>query len=173
ISIWTASPSNATQEQTVIPTSVGPTQKRTTQSMIVDKENMISSSLIPINLNEKVNGSQTYYPREIDGLLRVNPSDENAVSLMVVSPNGTCIIGSNPGCEVSQSTFQGSLLYQTVKIANESLLVGFSGSDQRIQQFSLLPADANGTLQVGQWNIHIIKNDQVSRFYYQVTYLTK
>lgn len=164
---------NATQEPTVIPTSVGPTQKRTTQSMIVDKENMISTSLIPINLTEKVNGSQTYYPTEIDGLLRVNPGDENAVSFKVISPNGTCIIGSSAGCEVSQSTFQGSSLYQTVKIGNEGLLVGFSGSGQRIQQFSILPANANDNLQVGQWNVQIIKNDQVSRFYYQVTYLTK
>jgi hypothetical protein len=167
---------NATQvpqEPTVIPTSVGPTQTRTTQSMIVDKENMISSSLIPINLSEKVNGSQTYYPREIDGLLRVNPGDENAVSLKVISPNGTCIIGSSTDCAISQSTFQGSSLYQAVKIGNESLLVGFSGSDQRIQQFSLLPSNASDNLQVGQWNIQIIKNDQVSRFYYQVTYLTK
>jgi hypothetical protein len=157
----------------VIPTSVGPTQKRTTQSVIVDRKNMISSSLIPINLNEKVNGSQTYYPKEMDGLLRVNPGDENAVSLKVISPNGTCIIGSSAGCDVSQSTFQGNSLYQTVKIGNESFLVGFSGSGQRIQQFSLLPSNANDTLQTGQWNIQIIKNDQVSRFYYQVTYLTK
>lgn len=164
---------NATQEPNVIPTSVGPTQKRTTQSMIVDKENMISTSLVPINLTEKVNGSQTYYPTEIDGLLRVNPGDENAVSFKVISPNGTCIIGSSAGCEVSKSTFQGSSLYQTVKIGNEGLLVGFSGSDQRIQQFSILPANTNNNLQVGQWNIQIIKNDQVSRFYYQVTYLTK
>lgn len=168
-----ANTTQVTQEPTMIPTSVGPTQTRTTHSMIVDKENMISSSLIPINLSEKVNGSQTYYPREIDGLLRVNPGDENAVSLKVISPNGTCIIGSSTDCEVSQSTFQGSSLYQTVKIGNESLLVGFSGADQRVQQFSLLPYNANDSLQIGQWNIQIIKNDQVSRFYYQVTYLTK
>ncbi len=163
----------AQQEPTMIPTSVGPTQTRTTQSMIVDKENMISSSLIPITLGEKVNGSQTYYPWEIDGLLRVNPGDENAVSLKVISPNGTCIIGSSTDCEISQSTSQGNSLYQTVQIGNESLLVGFSGSDQRIQQFSLLPSDTNTSLQAGQWNIQIIKNDQVSRFYYQVTYLTQ
>ncbi|MDE1727467.1 MAG: hypothetical protein KGH89_09445, partial [Thaumarchaeota archaeon] len=80
---------------------------------------------------------------------------------------------SSTGCDVSQSTFQGSSLYQTVKIGNETLLVGFSGSDQRIQQFSLLPSGTNDSLQVGQWNIQIVKNDQVSRFYYQVTYLTK
>jgi len=106
-------------------------------------------------------------------LLRVNPGDENAVSFKVISPNDTCIIGSSAGCEVSKSTFQGSSLYQTVKIGNEGFLVGFSGSGQRIQQFSILPANTNNNLQVGQWNIQIIKNDQVSRFYYQVTYLTK
>ncbi len=162
-----------TQEPTMIPTSVGPTQKRTTQSMIVDKENMISSSLITINLGEKTSGNQTYYPKELDGLLRVNPGDENAVSLKVISPNGTCIIGLSAGCDVSQSTYQGSSLYQDVKIGNETILVGFSGSDQRIQQFSILPFNAIDNLQTGQWDIQIIKNNQVSRFYYQVTYLAK
>lgn len=169
----TPTSTNGTQESTVIPTSVGPTQKRTTPSMIVDKESMISSSLIPINLSEKINASQTYYPREIDGLLRVNPGDENAVSFKVISPSGACIIGSSAGCDVSQSTFQGSSLYQTVKIGNETLLVGFSGSGQRIQQFSFLPSGTNDTLPIGSWSIQIVKNDQVSRFYYQVTYLTK
>lgn len=167
------SSANATQEPTMIPTSVGPTQTQTHQSVIVDKENMIPNPAIPINLNEKVNGSQTYYPREMDGLLRVNPGDINSVSLKVISPNGTCIIGLSAGCEISQSTFHGSSLYQAVKIGNESLLVGFSGSGQRIQQFSIIPSNANDSLQVGQWNIQIIKNDQISRFYYQVTYVTK
>jgi hypothetical protein len=173
VTVPSTNATQVTQEPTTVPTSVGPTQKRTTQSIIVYKENMISNSLIPINLGEKTIGNQTYYPKEIDGLLRVNPGDENAVSLKVISPNGTCIIGLSADCDVSQSTFQGSSLYQDVKIGNETILVGFSGPDQRIQQFSILPFNAIDNLQAGQWNIQVIKNDQVSRFYYQVTYLEK
>lgn len=171
----TPPPTNTTQttKLTIIPTTIGPTQAKTTSTMIVYKENMISTSQITIPANEQTNGSQTYYPVEIDGLLRVNPGDENAVSFNVNLPNGTCIIGLSVGCKVSQSTSQTGSLYQNVTVGNESFLVGFSGPDQRIQQFSILPTSANANLPVGQWSADIIKNNQVSRFYYQVTYMTK
>ncbi|MDE1829542.1 MAG: lamin tail domain-containing protein [Thaumarchaeota archaeon] len=169
-------PTNATQAPpllTTIPTSVGPTQKSTTPNMIVDKQAMLPDSLITINVSEKTTTNQTYYPREIDGLLRVNPGDENSVSMKVSSPDGTCVIGSSSDCKVSASTFQMGSLYQNVKIGNEIFLVGYSGANQRIQQFSIIPTNANDTITVGSWHADILKNNQVSRFYYQVTYLTK
>ncbi len=169
-------PANVTQalpELTVIPTSVGPTQKFSTPSMIVDKESMISDSTIAVNLNEKTVGNQTYYPREIDGLLRVNPGDVNSVSMKVSLPDGTCMIGSSADCKISQSTYHANSLYQNVKIGNENFLVGYSGPNQRVQQFSILPTNADDSMPSGQWHVDIIKNNQVSRFYYQVTYATK
>ncbi|MDE1763231.1 MAG: lamin tail domain-containing protein [Thaumarchaeota archaeon] len=172
----TPPPANATQapqELTVIPTSIGPTQKSLAPYMIVDKENMISDSAITINLSEKTTGNQTYYPREIDGLLRVNPEDENLVSMKINSPDGTCIIGLTADCKISQSTYHMGSSYQNVQIGNESFLVGYSGANQRIQQFSILPTNANDSITDGQWHANIIKNNQVSRFYYQVTYVAK
>ncbi len=169
-------PTNATQpltELTTIPTSIGPTQKSSTSSMIIDKDNMISGSSVTINLNEKTVGNQTYYPRQIDGLLRVNPGDVNSVSMKVSLPNGTCIIGSTSDCKVSQPTSKMNSLYQNIRIGNESFLVGYSGAVQRVQQFSVLPTNANDSITVGQWHVDIIKNNQVSRFYYQVSYVTK
>lgn len=167
---------NATQtvhELTIIPTSVGPTHQIFAPSTIVDKEGMISDSLVTVNLNEKNTNNQTYYPREIDGLLRVNPGDENSVSMKIMSPDGTCVIGSTADCSISQSTFQSSSSYKNVNVGNESYLVGYSGVNQRIQQFSILPTNANDSIAIGQWHVDIIKNNQVSRFYYQVTYVTK
>ncbi|MDE2591161.1 MAG: hypothetical protein KGL95_16005, partial [Patescibacteria group bacterium] len=167
---------NATQtvhELTIIPTSVGPTHQIFTPSMIVDKEGMISNSLVTVNLNEKTVNNQTYYPRELDGLLRVNPGDENSVNMKIMSPDGTCVIGSTADCSISQSTFQSSSSYKNVNVGNESYLVGYSGANQRIQQFSILPTNANDSIAIGQWHVDMIKNNQVSRFYYQVTYVTK
>ena len=132
---------------------------------------MIPDSLITINLSEKSSYNQTYYPREMDGLLRVNPGGENSVSMKLTSPDGACIIGTASGCMVSAPTSRPGSLYQNVLLGNESLLVGYSGAGQRVQQFTVLPTDANATIMPGPWHIDIVKNNQVSRFYYQVTYM--
>ncbi len=171
-----APPVNTTQtmpELTTIPTSVGPIHQSPGPSEIVDKTSMISDSDVVINLSAKTASNQTYYPREIDGLLRVNPVDENSVSMKITSPDGTCVIGSTTDCSISQSTFQLGSSYKNVKLGNEIYLVGYSGAGQRIQQFSILPANASDSIASGQWHVDIIKNNQVSRFYYQVTYVAK
>ncbi|HJU14710.1 MAG TPA: lamin tail domain-containing protein [Candidatus Nitrosotalea sp.] len=155
---------------TMIPTTVGPTQKVKGPNTFVEKQSMISSSLVPLEIDQKNVGNQTFYPREIDGLLRVNPGDENSVTLKVVSPNGTCVIGTSPGCLVTQSTSRGGSLYTDVNLGGKSLLVGYSGSGQRIQQFTILPTNAKDSIPQGQWSIDVVKNNQVSRLYYQVTY---
>ena len=169
-----ATPTNATGAPpalSIVPASIGPVQKSRSQSVIVDKEGMIPDSLITINLSEKSSYNQTYYPREMDGLLRVNPGGENSVSMKLTSPDGACIIGTASGCMVSAPTSRPGSLYQNVLLGNESLLVGYSGAGQRVQQFTVLPTDANATIMPGPWHIDIVKNNQVSRFYYQVTYM--
>jgi hypothetical protein len=167
-------PTNATlTEPTIIPTSIGPTEKKVPSTTIIDKQSMIADSLIPITINQQTIGNNTYYPREIDGLLRVNPGDMNAVTLRLSSQNGTCVIGPDPSCRVSQSTSQGGSLYQIVQLGNENFLIGFSGPGQRVQQFSVIPANANGVIPDGKWTVDVIKKDQISRFYYQITYVSR
>jgi len=139
----------------------------------MDKQGMLTGSVIPITITEKTIASNTYYPREVDGLLRINLSDVNVVTIKLSSQDGTCVIGSDPDCKVSQSTAQNGSLYQVIKLGNENFLIGYSGPGQRIQQFSLIPSNANDVIPEGQWNVDIIKKDQVSRFYYQVTYVSK
>jgi hypothetical protein len=167
---------NATQtptETTIIPPSVGPTEKRVPPTTIIDKQGMISDSAITMTISQKTIGNNTYYPREIDGLLRVNPGDMNSVTIKLSSQNGTCVIGPDPSCKVSQSTTQTGSLYQIVQLGSENFLIGFSGPGQRLQQFSVIPANANDTIPDGQWNVDVIKKDQISRFYYEVTYISK
>lgn len=141
--------------------------------MIVEKASKLSESVIAVNLNSKAVGGATYYPRELDGLLRVNPGDENTVSLKVSSEDGTCIIGQDQSCKVTGSTAQSGMLYQTVSIGGMDYLVGYSGGGMRLEQFSIVPAHSGDTIPDGQWGVEVIKKDQVTRFYYQVTYVTK
>ena len=65
------------------------------------------------------------------------------------------------------------MIYQTVAIDGKNFLVGYSGAGLRLQQFSILPVNANDVMPDGQWNVNVIKKDQVTRFYYQVTYIGK
>jgi hypothetical protein len=169
-------PTNVTQitSPTIIPSTIGPVQKHAqSTNMFVEKINKISDSVIPITLSEQSVGNMTYYTKQLDGLLRVNPGNENYVSIKVSSQNGTCIIGQDSNCLVIKSTIQSGMTYQTVTLDGKNFLVGYSGAGLRLQQFSILPANANDVMPDGQWNVNIIKKDQVTRFYYQVTYISK
>ncbi|MGI0059848.1 MAG: hypothetical protein ACREBJ_08775, partial [Nitrosotalea sp.] len=120
---------SSTSPPTVVPITVGPTQKPSkTANMFIEKTNQISQSVVPINLDSTQSGNTTYYPRELDGLLLVNPSDVNSVSLKVSAQDGTCIIGQDSGCKVSGSTVQAGGAYQTVTVDGMEYLVGYSGT---------------------------------------------
>ncbi len=171
-------PINSTQvpfsTPTVVPSTIGPIQKPSkTSTTFVVKANQISQSVVPINLGSTQSGNATYYPREFDGLLLVNPSDVNSVSLKVSAQDGTCIIGSDSGCKVSGSTVQAGGVYQTVTVDGMGYLVGYSGTGGRLAQFSIIPAHTGDVIPDGQWGVQIIKKDQATKFYYQVTYTTK
>ncbi|MGI0026511.1 MAG: hypothetical protein ACREAD_01540, partial [Nitrosopumilaceae archaeon] len=156
------------------PSTIGPTQKTILSNRItIDKVNRITDSFIPITIKEKIIGNSTFYPRMIDGLLRINPSDESNVNLKVTFEDGTCLIGQDYDCKIIGSTQNSGSLYQTIQVGGQSFLVGYSGSGARLEKFTILPADANSVIQDGQWNVQIIKKDQPSRFYYQITYVSK
>jgi len=164
----------STSPPTVAPITIGPIQKPSkTATTFVIKANQISQSVVAINLVSKPNGNATYYPRELDGLLLVNPSDVNSVSLKISAQDGTCIIGQDSGCKVSGSTVQAGGVYQTVTVDGMGYLVGYSGTGGRLAQFSIVPAHTGDVIPDGQWGVQIIKKDQVTKFYYQVTYTTK
>ncbi|WP_166287837.1 hypothetical protein, partial [Candidatus Nitrosotalea sp. FS] len=99
-----------------IPYTIGPTQKPSkSANMFVKKTGQLSESVVGVNLNSTLVGNATYYPKELDGLLRVNPSDVNSVSIKVSSQDGTCVIGQDQGCKITTSTVRSGL-YQAVTI---------------------------------------------------------
>ncbi len=157
----------------VVPSTIGPTQKPIISNTTINKVNRITDSFIPITLKEKTIGNSTSYPRILDGVLRVNPGDETNVNLKVTLEDGTCLIGQDPNCKVTGSTQSSGSLYKTIQIGNQNFLVGYSGSGARLEKFTILPADENGVIPDGQWNVQILKKDQPSRFYYQISYVSK
>lgn len=157
----------------VKPSAIGPTQTILSNSMTIEKVNRIADSFISIPIKEKTIGNSTFYPRMIDGLLRVNPGDESNVNLKVTFEDGTCIIGPDSDCKITGSTQNSGSLYQTIQVGNQIFLVGYTGSGARLEKFTILPADANSVIQDGQWNVQILKKDEPSRFYYQITSVSK
>jgi hypothetical protein len=176
---------NATQENTtqgtpqvitpsITPSTIGPTQKTILSNTItIDKVNRITDSFIPITVKEKTIGNSTFYPRMIDGLLRVNLGDESNVNLKVTFEDGTCMIGQDSNCKITGSTQHAGSLYQTIQIGTQNFLVGYTGSGARLEKFTILPADENAVIQDGQWSVQILKKDEPSRFYYQITSVSK
>jgi hypothetical protein len=139
------------------------------KTKITDKVNRITDSDIPILIETKDIDGTVYTPRMLDGLLRVNPGDNSVVNLKVTF-DGTCIIGPDSGCKVKKSTRDGSSLYQIVKVNDENLRIRYSGPNVGIEKFTILPEDANAMIPNGDWNVEIIKDKQISRFYYKISY---
>ena len=121
-------------------------------------------------IGEKTVENKTYSPISFDGLLRVNPGDESDINIKVSLEDGTCIIGPDQDCKVSKSTRSTTSLYQVVDIDGTSYKVRYSGSGAKIEKFTILPEDLKESIPTGEWNVEIIKDNQVSRFYYTISY---
>ncbi|QLH03147.1 hypothetical protein C5F47_06080 [Nitrosopumilus cobalaminigenes] len=140
---------------------------------VIEKENRIAEKVIPIFTEEKKTDDVELAPRVISGSL-VTPirGDESAVNLKVSTVTGICIIGPDADCLVSESTRKQGQIYDVVEVDGLSLNVRYSGPDVRLEKFSILPESSIEFLPDANWNVEVIKDDQVSRFYYKVTYKT-
>lgn len=140
---------------------------------VIEKENRISEKTIPITTEEKTVDDGTIAPRVISGsLITPSRSDESNVNLKVSTLTGVCIIGPDADCLVSESTRKQGQIYDVVEVDGISLNVRYSGPDVRLEKFSILPESSTEFLPDADWNIEVIKDDQVSRFYYKITYKT-
>jgi hypothetical protein len=139
---------------------------------VIEKENRISEKLISITTEEKTPEDATIAPRVISGSL-ITPArgDESIVNLKVSTETGICIIGPDADCLVQESTRKQGQIYDVVEVDGISLNVRYSGPDVRLEKFSILPASIE-FLPDSNWNVEVIKDDQVSRFYYKITYKT-
>ncbi len=140
---------------------------------IIEKENRIPEKTIPIFTEEKNTEDGTIAPRVVSGSL-ITPSrgDESNVNLKVSTVTGACIIGPDAECLVKESTRKPGQIYEVVQVDGISLNVRYSGPDARLEKFSILPESSTAFLPDANWNVEVLKDDQVSRFYYKVTYKT-
>lgn len=140
---------------------------------VIEKENRISEKMISITAKDKISEDVVISPRVISGSL-ITPvrGDESNVNLKVSTEFGTCIIGSDDECLVKESTRKPGQIYDIVDVDGVSLKVRYSGPDVRLEKFSILPESENTFLPDANWNVEVIKDEQVSRFYYKITYKT-
>ena len=129
--------------------------------------------MIPILTEEKSIDDVTVAPRVISGsLITPTRSDEPNVNLKVSSVTGVCVIGPDADCLVTESTRKPGQIYDVVEVDGVSLNVRYSGPDVRLEKFSILPESDTAFLSDADWNVEVIKDEQISRFYYKVTYKT-
>jgi hypothetical protein len=141
--------------------------------VIVEKQNRIPEKMISVSTEEKSVDSTSVAPRVITGsLITPTRSDESAVNLKVSSLSGICIIGPDDDCLVSESTRKPGQIYDVIEVDGMNLNVRYSGPDVRLEKFSILPESSTAFLPNADWNVEVIKDEQVSRFYYKVTYKT-
>jgi hypothetical protein len=140
---------------------------------VIEKQNRIADETISISTMEKTTDSITIAPRVLSGsLITPTRGDESNVDLKVSTVTGTCIIGPDADCLVRESTRKQGQIYDVVEVDGVSLNVRYSGPDVRLEKFSILPESSMAFLPDANWNVEVLKDDQVSRFYYKVTYKT-
>ena len=155
-------------------------------STVIEKETGITDETIEIFTRGITIDDVDFNPRVISGSLITTRGDESDVNIRVttslshVSPleiadatpiAHTCIIGPDDDCLVKESTRKPGQIYDIVEVNGVVLNVRYSGPDVRLEKFSILPANT-AFLPDATWNVEIIKDDQVSKFYYKITYKT-
>ena len=138
---------------------------------VIEKQNRIPEKEISIITEEKTTKNTLVAPRVLSGsLLTASVTDNPNVNLRVSSSSGVCIIGQASECLVSESTRKPGQIYAVVEVDGLNLNVRYSGSDVRLEKFSILPESSSEFLPDVNWDVEVIKDEQVSRFYYKVTY---
>jgi hypothetical protein len=138
-----------------------------------EKVNRISDTFVPILVSEKTSDGKELLPRILQGsLLTPTRGDEPNVNIKVSTEDGSCIIGQEEGCLVTDSTRAHGTIYQIVEIDGINYQIRYSGPDARLEKFTILPESSTNTLPDSTWNVEVIKDEQPSRLYYKITYVT-
>ena len=140
---------------------------------IIEKVNRISDNLISINTQEKTINEQSVKPRVLSGsMLTISKNAQSTVNLQLSSESGICIIGQNSDCLVSESTRKPGQIFEVVQVDGLNFNVRYSGPDVRLEKFSILPESSDEFLPDTNWNVEVIKDNEISRLYYKITYKT-
>ena len=158
-------------ESEVIGTPV-PETTPTISKKIIDKFNRIADDKISIILTQKSTDDSTLEPRVIQGSLFTSArGEESDVNLRVTTSSGQCVIGQGSDCLVTESTRKPGAIYSIVTIDDINYKIRYSGDDVRLEKFSVVPENSNSKIDIDNWNVEILKNEQPSRFYYKVSYV--
>jgi len=137
----------------------------------IKKFNRISESEISITLDDMDTDSELK-PRVIQGSLFTTARGQEAdVNIQVSTSDGSCIIGQDNSCMINESTRKPGAIYETVTIGEEKYKIRYTGTDVRLEKFSILPEASGSQIDIKDWNIQIIKDEQPTRFYYKVSYV--
>jgi len=140
---------------------------------IIEKVNRITDDLISVHTQEKIIDDQSVNPRVLSGsMISISKDTQSTVNLQVSSESGICIIGQNSDCLISESTRKPGQIFEVVQVDGLNLNVRYSGSDVRLEKFSILPESSDEFLPNTNWNVEVIKDNEISRMYYKVTYKT-
>ncbi|MBT3761145.1 MAG: lamin tail domain-containing protein [Candidatus Nitrosopelagicus sp.] len=140
---------------------------------IIEKINRISDALVSINTEEKIIENESVKPRVLSGsMITIDKNRQSDVNLQVTSESGICIIGPDVECLVSESTRKPSQIFDVVQVDGLNLNVRYSGPDVLLEKFSILPTSSGEFLPNTTWNVEVIKDDEISRLYYKITYKT-
>ncbi len=112
-------------------------------------------------------------PVSVTGVVITARGLEQSVDLQVTADDGACVIGRADSCMVRESTGKQGRAYEEISLEDgTNLRVVYSGADKWLERFAIYRGAGQEFLPDLTWNVSIIKDDQVSRFYYKVTYQT-
>lgn len=156
-----------------IPIQSTEVKEKLTGKRSTEKFNRIPDSFVPISIAAKTLDNQELLPRVLQGsLLTPIRGEEANVNIKITTQDGLCIIGQEAECFVTNSTRGPGTIYQIVEIDNVNYKIRYSGPDVRLEKFTILPESSSGTLSDSIWNVEVIKDEQPSRLYYKITYVT-
>ena len=138
---------------------------------IIKKFNRISDSDISITLDD-MDSEAEHVPRVIQGsLFTAARGQESDVNIQVSASNGDCVIGQDTSCMINKSTRTQGAIYEIVTIEDQNYKIRYSGTDVRLEKFTILPESSGIQIDIQDWNVQVIKEDQPTRFYYKISYV--
>jgi len=148
------------------------TQGVSTPKKVIEKFNRISDSNILISLDEKKTQDSDLTPRVIQGsLFTAARGQEASVNIQVSTSDGLCIIGQDSPCMITDSTRKPGAIYDIVTIGETNYKIRYSGPDTQLEKFSILPESTGTAIDIQDWNVQVIKDEQPTRFYYKISYV--
>ena len=140
---------------------------------MTEKFNRISDSFVPISVAEKTFDDKVLLPRVLQGSLITSTRGEEAnVNIKITTQDGICIIGQEAECLIKDLTRSPGTIYQVVEIDGFNYKIRYSGPNAKLEKFTILPESSIVPLPDSTWNLEVIKDEQPSRLYYRITYIT-